>query len=80
LFKAFPDIHYTIGDMIAEGDKVVIRARVDGTQKEEIFDIKPTGKRLNNVSEIFFFRLKDGKIIEGWRQVDFCTLVKRLQK
>ena len=33
LFHAFPDFHYTIGDIIAEGDKVVLRAIWHGTQK-----------------------------------------------
>ena len=78
-FKAFPDIHYTVSDIIAEKDKVVIVARANGTQKEEIFGIKPTNGKLNNLSEIFIFRVTNNKIVEGWRQVDFYNLFKRLK-
>lgn len=80
LYKAFPDIHYTISDMIAEKDKVVVIAQANGTQKEEIFGIKPTNGKLANLSEIFIFRIYNNKIIEGWRQVDLYNLFKRLKE
>ncbi len=78
-FEAFPDIHYTISDMIAEKDKVVVLAKANGTQKKEIFGIKPTNSKLNNLSEIFIFRISNNKIVEGWRQIDLYNLYKRLQ-
>ena len=78
-FKAFPDIHYTISDIIAEKDKVVISAKANGTQKEEFLGIKSTNGRLNNLSEIFIFRVSDNKIVEGWRQIDLYNLFNRLR-
>lgn len=36
-FKAFPDIHYTIDQMVAEGDKVVVQVTARGTQREEFW-------------------------------------------
>ncbi len=78
-FKAFPDIHYTISDIIAEKDKVVILTRANGTHKEEIFGISPNNARLNNLSEIFIFRLTNYKIVEGWRQLDLYNFFKRLR-
>lgn len=78
-FKAFPDIHYTVNDIIAEKDKVVVITQANGTQKDEIFGIKPTNGKLANLSEIFIFRIHNNKIVEGWRQVDFYNLFKRLK-
>lgn len=63
LFDAFPDIHYTVGDIIAEGDKVVVRAVLQGTQKNTFMKIESSGNRVN-LSEIIFYRLENGKIIE----------------
>lgn len=78
-FKAFPDIHYTISDIIAENDKVVVITRANGTHKDEIFGYKPTNGKLNNISEIFIFRINNNKIAEGWRQIDLYNLFKILK-
>jgi predicted ester cyclase len=43
--NAFPDLHYTIEDMIAEGEKVVVRCRATGTQTGPFLMLPPTGKR-----------------------------------
>src|SRR3954452_9207191 len=43
----FPDIHLTIDDMIAEGDKVVARMTVSGTQTGEFMGVPPTGKAIH---------------------------------
>ena len=78
-FKAFPDIHYSIQDVLAEKDKVVIVARANGTHKAEIFGFEPKNSKLNNLSEIFIFRFHDKKIVEGWRLIDLHNLYKRLK-
>ena len=78
-FNAFPDIHYTISDVIAEKDKVVIVARANGTQKEEFFGIQASNGKLNNLSEIFVFRISNNKIAEGWRLIDLHNLFVRLK-
>ena len=50
--KAFPDIHYTVDDLIAEGDKVVCRVTTSGTHRGDLEGIPPTGKRMsvNNIT------------------------------
>jgi predicted ester cyclase len=78
LFDAFPDIHYTIGDIIAEGDKVVVRAVLQGTQKNTYREIESSGNRVN-VSEIIFYRLENGKIVERWTQLDLHSLFKEMK-
>ena len=79
LFKAFPDIYYVVGDIMAEGDKVVMRASWSATHKGTFMGIEPSGKRVDYLSEIFFFRLENGKIVERWVQFDLYNLFKMLK-
>lgn len=45
-FAAFPDLHITIEDMIAEGDRVVLRLTARGTHRGPFMGIPPTGKQV----------------------------------
>ena len=74
---AFPDLRITIDDLIAEGEIVVARATMYGTQKGEFFGIPPTGKEVN-VSMFGIDRIVDGKIVEGWGEVDMLTMMQQL--
>ncbi len=74
---AFPDLHWTIEDTIAEGDKVVIRCTFRGTHKGEFFGIAPTGKQVM-VTATGTYRMKDGKIAEGWVNQDLFGLLQQL--
>ncbi len=76
-FKAFPDIHYTIDQIIAEGDKVVVQATVTGTHKGEFWGYPPSNNKIK-LSEVFFYTLKDNKIIENRRLIDLFHLHKQL--
>lgn len=78
LFDAFPDFHYTVGDIIAEGDKVVVRAVFQGTQKNTFMKTESSGNRVN-LSEIIFYRLENGKIVERWTQLDLYNLFKEMK-
>ncbi len=79
LFDAFPDIHYTVGDIVAEADKVVMRVSFNGTHKKEFLGIKANGNKVDYISEIFFFRFDEGKIVEDWVQIDLYDLLKKLK-
>lgn len=79
LFKAFPDIHYLVGDIIAEGDKIAMRVTLSGTHTDEFWGYKGLGNRLNYLSEIFFFRLTKGKVVESWVQLDLHNLFRQLK-
>lgn len=79
LFKAFPDLYYTIGDLIEENDKVAARVIFHGTHKGEFMGIPASNNRIDYLSEVFFFRIKDGKIVEQWTQLDLQTLSKKLK-
>ena len=45
ILNAFPDMHIDIEDLIAEGDKVVIRCTASGTHLGKFMDVPPTGKK-----------------------------------
>lgn len=75
---AFPDWHVTIEDMIAAGDKVVIRLTVHATQKGEFLGIPSTGKRVTYTA-IEIMRLANGKIVERWAEGDKLGLFQQLR-
>ena len=74
---AFPDGHFTIDDMVAEGDKVVVRYTVTGTHKGEYMGIAPTGKKINMKSAIFY-RFAGGKQVEAWHISDRLGMMQQL--
>lgn len=65
ILNAFPDCKLTIDDMIAEGDKVVVRSTMRGTHKGEYLGIAPTGKEIT-ATAINIYRIVDGKLLEEW--------------
>jgi steroid delta-isomerase-like uncharacterized protein len=68
LFRAF-DPHWTIDDIIAERDIVVLRWNHTGTHVGEFLGIPPTGKAFT-MRGIDIYRVKDGKMAEHWNVVD----------
>jgi hypothetical protein len=77
LHRAFPDLHVTVEDLIAEGDKVVGRNSVTGTHQGEYMGHPPTGKSVT-YNEIFIFRFVEGRIVETWGVVDVFSQMKQL--
>lgn len=74
---SFPDLHITIEDMIAEGDKVVYRYSMRGTHQAEFMGIAATGRSIN-VTGIRIFRVNDGKIQEAWEGWDELGWMRQL--
>jgi steroid delta-isomerase-like uncharacterized protein len=69
LRQAFPDIHYVVEDILAEGDRVAVRWKWTGTH-EATFNVYPaTHKRISNEG-MAIFRIKDGKIAASSIQTD----------
>ena len=77
LHQAFPDLHITVEDLIAEDDRVVGRHIVTGTHRGEYMGLPPTGKTVA-YDEIFIFRCADGRIAETWGVVDVISQMKQL--
>ncbi len=74
---AFPDLHMTVEDMIAEGDKVVARVTVSGTHQGEFMGIPPTAKSFN-VRGIDILELRDGQVIAHWGVMNERAMMEQL--
>lgn len=74
---AFPDIEFPTEDLIAEGDRVVIRAVGRGTHEGELLGIPPTGREVT-LPAIVIFRIEDGQIVERWAQTDTLGMLRQL--
>ncbi|MBN2214511.1 MAG: ester cyclase [Bacteroidales bacterium] len=74
---SFPKYELIPEDMIAEGDKVAVRARFKGIHSGPMGDIQATNKKADMPAAIIY-RIGDGKIIEHWIFLDQLTLLKQL--
>jgi steroid delta-isomerase-like uncharacterized protein len=78
LFRAvFPDLQWRIDDLIAEGDKVVARTTMFGTQLGDFFGIPASGTRVS-MTGVHVMRIADGKIVEHWGSNDDLGLMRQL--
>lgn len=69
IHHALPDLRYKVNDIIAEGDKVVTRWLAIGTHKRTFQGVTPSQQTVQ-FSGITISRLKNGKIVEDWEEVD----------
>ncbi len=74
---AFPDLQFTIEDMIAEGDFVVVRYTTRGTHQGNFRGISPTGKQVSGTG-MFIDRIVNGKAVEQWMNGDDLGLLQQL--
>ena len=75
--EPFPDVLFVFEDIVAEDDLVFGRGVISGTHQGEFFGIPPTNKRVHWTGTRLF-RLKDGKITEGWINLDFLGLLAQM--
>jgi predicted ester cyclase len=75
--KAFPDVEITIDEMIAEGDRVVVRFTSRGTQRGAFGPLPPTGRRVT-ISSYLTARIANGKIVEEWGLDDQFGMLMQL--
>jgi steroid delta-isomerase-like uncharacterized protein len=71
---AFPDAHITINDIFAQGDQVVVRVVVSGTQEGAILGIPASG-RFVQWDGVDVYRLSDGKISNIWAGDDWTAIL-----
>lgn len=69
--------HFTVEEIVAEGEKVVVRWTNSGTHVGEFFGIPATGKSFQ-IAGIDIHRLKDGKLAEHWHVVDTFAMLQQL--
>jgi steroid delta-isomerase-like uncharacterized protein len=73
----FPDWNETVEDVIAEGEKVVIRVIGRGTHEGEFQGIPPTGNQVS-ASGVGIGRIEDGRIAETWAEYDAMGMMQQL--
>lgn len=74
---AFPDITFTVDDLVMTGDRVTIRWTAEGTHDADFWGIAPTGNTIH-LSGIDIVRVEDGQITEVWTVYDSATLLQQL--
>ena len=77
LHSAFPDFRATIDDLVAEGDRVVVRHTWTGTHRGEFMGVPPTGKSVS-FGVIDILRIAGGKVVEHWGLMDSMSLMQQL--
>jgi predicted ester cyclase len=74
---AFPDWVETVDDVIAEGDKVVIRVTGRGTHEGDFQGVLPTGRQVT-ATGVGIGRIENGRIAEAWAAYDALGLMQQL--
>ena len=74
---AFPDLRITPEDMIAEGDKVAVRATISGTHRGEFLGIPPTNKSFE-AELVDIIEIHDGKATAHWGLTDQGAIMEQL--
>jgi predicted ester cyclase len=74
---AFPDSHFTIENMVAEGDKVATRKTFHGTHGGDFMGMPPTG-RVVSMGLIDIVRVSDGRVVEHWAMGDSLGMMQQL--
>jgi steroid delta-isomerase-like uncharacterized protein len=73
----FPDLRFTMEDVVGEGDRVVVRWTTRGTHRGELMGVPPTGKQVV-VTGISILRIANGKIAEHKLNWDTLGMLQQL--
>ena len=71
-------VEMRIEDMIAEGDRVVVRLTSSATQSGPFMGLPASGNRYE-IAEIHIFRIRDGQVTEHWHQLDMLGMRRQLE-
>lgn len=77
LMPAFPDMKLPLEDFVAEGEKVLVRLRVQATHTGAFGDLAPTGRKID-IAVLDLFQVRDGVLIEHWALLDNLGMLKQL--
>src|SRR5262249_11971035 len=74
---AFPDLHYTIDDLVLAENAAAVRVTLTGTHQGDFFGLPPTGRKVR-VSQMNIEQFRDGRIAQHWRVTDELGLMRQL--
>ncbi|NYF51340.1 ester cyclase [Tunturiibacter gelidoferens] len=73
----YPDRHFTVDDVLTNGDKGAARWTMVATNTVPILGVAPTGRQLTNHG-VVFYRFEGAKIAEVWIQVDQLGVLRQI--
>jgi steroid delta-isomerase-like uncharacterized protein len=73
----FPDVQWTLEELIVEGDRVAARFTMRGTHLGSFLGVPPSGKTIE-VKAVNFYRFADGQIVEEHGQPDLLGLLQQI--
>jgi predicted ester cyclase len=76
--SAFPDFRMEIVELVAENDTVVAHFRCSGTHRGDWLGVAPSGRRFENVDEIYIFHVRDGKLSSAVAVEDNLARMRQL--
>jgi predicted ester cyclase len=76
--SSFPDFRMQIIELVAENDIVVAHFKCSGTHRGEWLGVEPTGRRFENVDEIYIFHVRDGKLTSAVGVEDNLARMRQL--
>jgi steroid delta-isomerase-like uncharacterized protein len=77
LRQGFPDIKYTVEDLMAEGDRVAMRWKWQGTHTDSFRGFAASQKQVTN-DGMAIFQFKDGKVVHSWIQTDRLGFLQQI--
>lgn len=77
LTTAFPDFNIVIRDMLQDGNKVVVRSQITGTQRETFAGVAAKGRKIT-IQAVDIHEFDDGKIVRTWHTEDWMTGLRQL--
>jgi predicted ester cyclase len=77
LWKGFPDLRFTIEEVVAEGDKLTTRFSFTGTHLGEFMGIPATGNKIE-VTGLIISLIKNGKFVEDREEIDTLGMMMQL--
>jgi predicted ester cyclase len=76
-WTTIPDLHVSVDDILAEGDRVAVRVTSRGTHTGHFRSVAPTGNKVE-FPGYAIFRMRDGKAAEEWILDDLLTFLRQI--
>ena len=76
--RSFPDVQMEVVQLVEEGETVVGRFACSGTHAGPWQGHEPSGRRFEDVNEVYFFRFEDGRIAAMWGLEDTADRLRQL--
>ena len=73
----FPDVQWTLEELISEGNKVAARFTMRGTHRGQFMGVPPTGKQVT-IQALNIYHLTNGQIIKEYAQPDVLGLLAQI--